>query len=261
MEDRESYFDKYKHIKLRRENGVLEMTLHTDGKPMQWGHHSKVELWQAFRDIGADRSNRVVILTGIGNEFMGPRHTGGVGSYQAIKEDIDVVAVDTTHWYARKLMMSFLEIEVPMIGVVNGPAYRHCEIPLMCDVVLAADDASFEDTAHFHLGNTVPGDGVNIVLSLLLGLNRARYLTLTGQVISASEAKDLGLVGEVMSREQLLPRAWELANQLAKKPDLLLRYTRMALIQPLKRAFDQDLGYQMSLETMGGMEKIQKLPK
>ena len=142
-----------------------------------------------------------------------------------------------------------------MIGVVNGPAKRHAELALMCDIVIAADDASFEDTAHFHLGNIVPGDGINIVYTMLLGLNRARYLMLTGQVLSARDAKDMGLVAELLPRHELLPRAWALAQQLAKKPEFLLRYTRMVLTHPLKKLMDEGLEYSLVLETLGALEK------
>lgn len=112
---------------------------------------------------------------------------------------------------------------------------RHAELALMCDIVIAADDATFEDTAHFHLGSIVPGDGINIVYTMLMGLNRARYLMLTGQVLSAREAKDMGLIAELLPRHELLPRAWELAEQLAKKPEFLLRYTRMVSFTTISR--------------------------
>ena len=141
-----------------------------------------------------------------------------------------------------------------MIAAVNGPAKRHADLPLTCDIVLAAEDASFEDSAHFHLGSIVPGDGVSVIYTMLMGLNRARYLMLTGQVLGAKEAKELGLVSEVMPREQLLPRAWELARQLAAKPDMLLRTTRKALVHPLRRAIDQSLDYFLALEAISTLE-------
>jgi enoyl-CoA hydratase/carnithine racemase len=152
-------------------------------------------------------------------------------------------------------MTRMLDIEVPMIGVVNGPAMRHSELPLMCDIVIAADDASFEDTAHFDIASQVPGDGINIVYTMLLGLNRARYFMLTGQVLSATEAKDLGLVAEVMPRDKLLPRAWELAEKLAKKNDLLLRYTRVVLTQPLRNWMEKDVMYHLGMEALAKLDK------
>lgn len=132
---------------------------------------------------------------------------------------------------------------------------RHSKLPLMCDIVIAADDASFEDTAHFQIASQVPGDGINIVYTQLLGLNRARYFMLTGQIIGAKEAKELGLVGEVMPRDKLIPRAWELAEMLAKKNDLLLRYTRVVLTQPLREAMERDVMYHLGMEALAKLDK------
>jgi enoyl-CoA hydratase/carnithine racemase len=124
----------------------------------------------------------------------------------------------------------------------------------MCDIVIAADDATFEDTAHFHHGSIVPGDGISIIYTMLMGLNRARYLMLTGQVLGAREAKDMGLISELMSRERLLPRAWELAEQLAKKSDTLLRNTRIVLTHPLRKLIDEGLQYFLTMETLATLE-------
>ena len=144
-----------------------------------------------------------------------------------------------------------------MIAVVNGPAKRHADLALMCDIVLAADDATFEDTAHFQNGGIAPGDGINVVYTMLMGINRARYLMLTGQVLNAREAKDMGLVAEVMPREQLLPRAWQLARQLAQKPDMLLRYTRSVLTFPLRRLIDDGMPFYLAMEALSTLDKGQ----
>jgi len=251
----DDYVNKYTEIKLERRNGILQMTLHTKGEPVRWGPTIQAELVDAFTQIGADRGNRIIILTGAGNEFSGPRAEPGYSFYREVSHHITANLLDTIHWNAHRLMTRMLDVEVPMIGVVNGPAMRHSEIPLMCDIVIASDDATFEDTAHFKLASQTPGDGIGIVYTMLLGLNRARYFMLTGQVIGAKEAKELGLVAEVMSREQLLPRAWELAGQLAEKNDLLLRYTRVTLIQPLKKWIEQEVMYHLALESLAKLDK------
>ena len=117
---------------------------------------------------------------------------------------------------ARRMVSAHLNIEVPMIAVVNGPAKRHADLALMCDIVLAADDATFEDTAHFQNGGIVPGDGINVVYTMLMGLNRARYFLLTGQVLHAVEAKEMGLVNEIMPQEKLHPEADPQEGALAR---------------------------------------------
>jgi enoyl-CoA hydratase/carnithine racemase len=150
--------------------------------------------------------------------------------------------------------MNLLNIEVPMIGAVNGPALRHSELPLLCDIVLAAEDASFQDAGHFG-GGLVPGDGVHAIYPLLLGLNRGRYFLLTGQTISATEAQTLGLVNEVLPRGKLLARAWALAEQLARQPTLQLRYSRVVFTEYIKRQMQDLLGYGLALEGMALMER------
>jgi enoyl-CoA hydratase/carnithine racemase len=96
---------------------------------------------------------------------------------------------------------------------------------------------------------------VHIVYPLLLGLNRGRYFLLTGQTISAAEAKTLGLVNEVMPRAKLLERAWSLAEQLAGQETLLLRYSRVMFTELLKRQMQNLLGYGLALEGMALMER------
>jgi enoyl-CoA hydratase/carnithine racemase len=72
--------------------------------------------------------------------------------------------------------MNLLNIEVPVISAINGPEWRHSEIPLLCGIMLAADTAEFQDSAHF-ASDVVPGDGMHIVYPLLLGMNRGRLFS------------------------------------------------------------------------------------
>ena len=124
----------------------------------------------------------------------------------------------------------------------------------MSDIVLAAEHAAFQDSAHF-VSELVPGDGVHIVYPLLLGLNRARYFLLTGQVIDAPLAKELGLVAEVLPRDKLMDRAWELAESIAKRPPLLLRYTRLLFTEDLRKRMHELLGYGLAMESLAVMDK------
>jgi enoyl-CoA hydratase/carnithine racemase len=251
----DDYSRSYGFIRMERRGGILQMTLHTDGGPLQWNLDAQVEFVRAFTDVGADRENRIVILTGTGNEFSGPRLDPNTPFFHGAK--LTPGGVHEVFVNARKMVNAVLGIEVPMIAAVNGPAKRHADLALMCDIVIAADDVTFEDTAHFHNGGIVPGDGINVVYTMLMGLNRARYLMLTGQVLNAREAKDIGLVAELMPREKLLPRAWQLAEQLAKKNDMLLRYTRMVLTHPLRKQLDEGLQYFLAMEALSTLDKAQ----
>jgi len=252
----DDYSHSYRFIKMERRGGILQMSLHTDGGPLQWNLDAQVEFVRAFTDVGADRENRIVILTGTGNEFSGPRLDPDAPFFHGAK--LSPAGVHEVFVNARKMVNAVLGIEVPMIAAVNGPAKRHADLALMCDIVIAADDVTFEDTAHFHNGGIVPGDGINVVYTMLMGLNRARYLMLTGQVLNAREAKDIGLVAELMPRAKLLPRAWQLAEQLAKKNDMLLRYTRMVLTHPLRKQLDEGLQYFLAMEALSTLDKSQQ---
>jgi len=152
------------------------------------------------------------------------------------------------------LLMNLMDLEVPIVSAVNGPAWRHSEMPLLADIVLAADTAAFQDSAHFP-GGLVPGDGVHVVYPMLLGVNRARYFLLTGQVIHAAQAKELGLVAEVLPPDQVLPRAWELARMIAARPEVLVRHTRAILVESIKRQLQEYLPLGLYNECLGLMDR------
>ena len=249
MASLEQYADNYRHIRMERRDGILQMTFHTDGGPLQWGGGPHEEFPRAFADVGSDPANRVVIITGTGDAFSGPQGTAAGAPKRTPRE------WDKTYWEGKRLLTNLLDIEVPMISAVNGPALRHSEIPLLCDIVLASETAAFQDSGHFMSG-LVPGDGVHIVYPMLLGLNRGRYFLLTGQSIGAQEAQTLGLVNEVLPPGELLPRAWALAGQLAEKSDLVLRYTRVATTQYVKRIMQDILGYGLALEGLGSADTL-----
>src|SRR4029077_8476714 len=139
----ESKRTKYKTVRFERRDGILQMTLHTDGGSLRWGFLPHRELPEAFCDLWAARANRIVITPGVGAEFSGPRATPGTSSFPS-RPSID--RIDRIHWEGRHLLMKLLDIEVPVISAINGPAWRHSEIPLLCDIVLAADTAQFQDS-------------------------------------------------------------------------------------------------------------------
>ena len=248
----EDYKDKYQDIRMERRKGVLEVTLHNKGGPMLWNESIHREFGYACADIGADRENKVVIITGTGDDFCADIDFSTFGDDLFTPEGWDKV-----YWEGKRLLMNLLDIEVPMIAAVNGPALVHAEIAVLCDIVLASNTAIFQDAPHFKNG-TVPGDGVHLIWPLLLGLNRGRYFLLTGQKLSAQQAFNLGVVNEVMPREDLLLRAWTLAEELVQQPPLTLRYARVSMTQQLKRMMLDGLGYGLALEGLAAIDKIEE---
>ena len=134
-----------------------------------------------------------------------------------------------------------------------GPDPDGPELPLLCDIVLAAEEVAFQDSGHF-VNGLIPGDGMHIIYPLLMGMNRGRYFLIAGQTLSAEEAQELGLVKEVLPRSDLLPRAWQLAEQLAQQPPLVLRYTRVLPTQHIKGLIQDLLGYDLALEGLGSAQ-------
>lgn len=242
----EEYANKYENILMERRNGILQVTFHTKGGPLKWGIEPHRDLGHAFADIGCDPENRVVIMTGTGDEYCAEYPPTGYAPRGT------PLQWDTIYWEGKRLLFNLLDIEVPMIAAVNGPALIHAEIPLLCDIVLASENAAFQDAPHFPNG-LVPGDGVHVVFPMLLGPNRGRYFLLTGQKLSARQAQELGLVAEVMPRDRLMERAWELAEQLSKRGTLTLRYTRIALTLELKRLMHSMLGYGLQVEGLAAL--------
>jgi len=247
------YENKYRHVKFRREDGILEMTLHSKGGSLRWGRRPHGELVQAFLDVGRDRENQCVILTGTGAEFSGPAPDpeANMGDHAMGPE-----AWAELGWEAKHLLTNLLLIDVPMIAAVNGPAVRHAELAVLCDIVLASETATFQDSAHF-VNGLVPGDGVHVAFPAVMGLNRARYFLLTGQVLHAVEAKEMGLVNEILPGEKLLPRAWDLARMIMKQPELNRRYTRVLLTEQIRRQMNDLLAYGLALEGLA----ITAIPK
>jgi enoyl-CoA hydratase/carnithine racemase len=241
------YANRYDKIRFARSGGVLEVTLHTRGADALWGSGERSlhnELGQAFVDIGRDPENKVVLLTGTGRTFIAAMDPEERATETARAEMWDRIYAEGV-----ALLENLLAIPVPVIAAVNGAALIHAEIAVLSDIVLAAEHAEFADLAHGPTG-VVPGDGVHTVWPMLLGPNRGRYFLLTGQRLSAEEALRLGVVGEVLSAEQLMPRARELAQRLAALPRRMLKHTRTLLVRDLRRRLRDEIDLGLAVEAL-----------
>ncbi|WP_236792239.1 enoyl-CoA hydratase/isomerase family protein [Amycolatopsis sp. GM8] len=246
----DQYRDRYETIEMTREDGILEMRFHTENGPLHWSLLAHNELEDAFLQVGRDRENDVIILTGTGDQFSGPAIEPG---RHPNRNTMTPEHYDPIQWEGKHLLPNLLSIEAPVIAAINGPAVRHAEIPLVSDIVLASEDTYFQDTAHFP-GGMVPGDGMHIVMPLLMGANRGRYFLLTGQKLTAAEAQTIGLVNEVLPAGDVLERARELARVLILQPRLVRRYTRTVLTEDLRQRLHGLLGYGLALEGMARMK-------
>ena len=243
------YKDRYRNIALERDDsGILLVRLHTGGGHFVWSEESHEELGYCFADIAGDRGNRVVVMTGTGDVWC---------------DEIDFPSFklntpaewDHTFHDGRKLLGNLLDIAVPVIAAVNGPARMHPEIPALSDIVIAAETACFQDGPHF-INGIVPSDGAHVVWMNLLGANRGRYFLLMTQEIGAAEALALGVVNEVVPQGEALDRAMVIARMFAGKTDLALRYSRVTLTQRLKRLMDEGLSLGLGLEALAAVDML-----
>ena len=249
-------FDEYKKryesfaILTRDDDGILEVRLHKDGGPAVFDGPIHMMMGDLFEDIGSDAANRIIIFTATGDRFL---MTSDM-DMSVMEEFLPYTAAMHSHSMpeSMRLIENYLKIEVPVIAAINGPCTVHAEIPVLSDIVLASDDSYFADPFHFQNG-IVPGDGVQVIWPIMMGLNRARYFLMTAEEISAEEGKRLGFVNEVLGGDALMPRAYELARQLAQQPDVTLRGTRYLFTRVLKRAIAEDLPFGLALEGLGNI--------
>ena len=254
-----SYFNAYPNIALQRDaRGILEMRLHTQGGPLKFSALVRSQLLEACHAVGRDRDNRVVIFTGTGDTWCGefdPDPATGPDPALSLAQ-----RWDKQFWEGRKLLQNMLDVEVPMIAAVNGPALIHSEYLLTCDIILAADNAAFQDLPHLN-NNVAPTDGVHVLWPHVLGPGRGRYFLLTQQKLSAAEALSLGVCQEVLPQTRLMARAYEIAGKLATQPTATLRYARLGLTQRLKRLLVDDLAIGLAVEGLSALAKALDSPK
>jgi enoyl-CoA hydratase/carnithine racemase len=246
-----SRFDAYRgsfpNARLTRsKTGVLEVALHSDGGTLVFNGHTHEQFVDLFHAIGSDRDNRVVILTGSGDAFMERITLDGFDFFTP-------QGYDKIYREGKKVLMNILDIEVPLIAAVNGPARLHSEYILLADIVLATPSTVFQDKPHFEFG-IVSGDGVHLLWQEAIGTMRGRYFILTRQELDAKTAREWGAVNEIVPVEKLLPRAREIAEELAKLPPLATSYTRIAMTQKLRRIIDEGVGYGLALEGISAAE-------
>ena len=187
------------------------------------------ELRQALADaidaLEADPEVRVLILTGAGRAFtagldlkeLGVKGFSGDPAGQSMQEAVQVG--DPVRAIGR--------FSGPVIGAINGVAITGgFELALACDVLLASSEARFADT-HARVG-VMPGWGLSQKLSRLIGISRAKELSLTGNFLNADQALTWGLVNRVVPPSQLMIQARALAcDMLSVLPHMLIAYKKV----------------------------------
>jgi len=249
----EDYQKRFKeHYKMqRRPDGVLLVEAHTQGGPIQLSVENHRSLGQMLKAVGADPKNEIMILTGSGEEFMMDSDPEG---FALEEEDMPYWAYEYAYKDGRINVSALVnDLEIPTIGVLNGPGF-HTEICLMCDITICAEDAVIYDL-HYDIGS-VPGDGIHSCFQELLGVKRAAYALFTGQSIDAKTALEYGMVNEVVPRERLLARAYQIADHIMTQPRITRRLTTQIVRRPWRQRITNDLDGGFGIQMFGHLAKL-----
>ncbi|WOL00281.1 putative enoyl-CoA hydratase 1, peroxisomal [Canna indica] len=192
-----------------------------------------VALATAFRRLDADPEVGVVVITGRGRAFC-----SGVdltAAEEVFKGDVKDEEANPVAKMER--------CRKPIIGAINGFAVTAgFEIVLACDILVAGKDAKFIDT-HARFG-IFPSWGLSQKLSRIIGISRAREVSLTGMAITAEMAEKWGLVNHVVDSGEVLKKAKEVAQAILRNnSDMVLRYKSV-----MNDGFKLDLGHALLLE-------------
>jgi enoyl-CoA hydratase/carnithine racemase len=249
-------FDEYREVFKdffhldRRADGVLLAQGHTDGGSIQLSVQNHRALGQLLKVVGADPENEVLILTGAGEDFMMASDPHG---FELEDQDMNFWAYEYAYKDGRTNVSSLInDLEIPTIGVLNGPGF-HPEIVLMCDITICAENATVFDL-HYDIGS-VPGDGIHCAFQELLGVKRAAYALLTGEAIDATTALEYGLVNEVITSDELIPRAYEIADHIMSQPRITRRLTTQIVRRPWKKRITEDLDGGFGSQMFGHIAK------
>jgi methylglutaconyl-CoA hydratase len=225
----------YSTLLLEFNEAIAKITLNRPDKRNAVTSAMIADLQTALDAIEKNHSIRVVILTGAGKAFCAGMD---LEMLAAIAKQSPAENQEDSRRIA-KLLRRIWSFPRPLIAAVNGAAYAGgCGIATLCDFTLAVPEAKFGYT-EVRIG-FLPAI-VSVFLTRQIGEKRSRDLLLTGRIIGADEAKEFGLVTEVVPAERLLDRASGLAGELiAASPNSLTRAKHL-LISAAAQALDHDL--------------------
>lgn len=203
-------------------------------------HEQLVAVWG---DLELDEGCRAVVLTGAGKAFSAG------GSYEDFEHRrVDLAIRRRSMRLARRLVDEMLNVAVPVVAAVNGPAVGlGCTVTTLCDVVFMADTAFLADP-HVSVA-LVAGDGGTVTWPAMTSLLRAKQYLLTGDRIPAAEAVAIGLANFVVPADRLLDEALAFAHRLAAQPPQAVQETKALLNQHLRANAVRALGYGLAAES------------
>lgn len=239
-------YGKYTTIQVVKQDRVAQVILN---RPEALNAVDRVmhrELENLWLELAEDGEVNAIVLTGAGRAFSAG------GDLRGMKARLESPAENFAHIRriqrgALALVENMLEVEQPIIAAVNGAATGlGVTIALLCDIIIASEQARFGDT-HVRAG-LAAGDGGAAIWPLLVGIHRAKEFLMTGDIISAREAERIGLVNKVVPHEELMPTSLALAQRLAQGPIWAIKWTKVSLNKWLKFATNMVVPTSLALE-------------
>jgi enoyl-CoA hydratase len=229
-------------LRIERTGELLVVTIaHPTSKLNAVDDRLHRDLTTLFRELKRETAARAVLLTGEGRAFSAG------GDFNWFPDLQKPGALEDLRRDAKQMIWDLLDVELPIVAAVNGPAVGlGASIALLCDVIFAADSASFADP-HVRVG-IVAGDGGAAIWPLALGPARAKQYLLTGDPLTAAEAERIGLINFVVPAAELAEKALAFATRLAAGAPLAVRYTKLAVNKLVKDALNLAFDVSTALE-------------
>lgn len=204
------------------------------------------EIVDAFGRVEREGA-RALVLTGDGSAF-----SAGGNLKEAQKLSQNKQPAELRLFYTEgihRIVKALRALEVPVIAAVNGPAMgAGFDLALYCDIAIASERAKFCE-AFINIG-LIPGDGGIWIMQRRLGWQVAAELAFTGRVLDAREALSLGIVREVVAHDDLMPRAGEVARQIAARPPIAVKYMKTLMRQAPEQGLDEHLSHCAALQAL-----------
>ena len=208
----------YEGLLFEKKDSVATVTLNAPDKLNAISTKMRASLFQVIDDLGKDDSVKVVILTGAGRGFC----AGADLSELTGAAPMEPTLYERLQGTPRP---AFFKLEKPVIAAVNGACVgAGLSLALTCDIRVASDKAKF-GSAFIKLGAT-PDNGMTYWLPKLMGPAVALEFLLSGKIVMGAEAKQSGIVSQVVPPEELMKVSQELAAQIAQYPLLALSLTK-----------------------------------
>ncbi|HEX8177266.1 MAG TPA: enoyl-CoA hydratase-related protein [Pyrinomonadaceae bacterium] len=229
----------YETLLVERRERVAIITINRPEKRNALNIKTREEGAMVLEELSADETIRVIIFTGAGDKaFVAGADIAEFQGRTAITQREVMLG--------RSLFTAIDNFPKPVIAMVNGYCLGGgCELALSCDLRIASDKASFGQP-EINLG-IIPGGGGTQRLTRLVGEGKAMELILTGDIIDAQTAYNLGLVNMVVPAADLEAKTMELANRIAEKSPVALRMAKEAVKLALRSNLDEGLRREVDL--------------